>query len=1014
MCNFIKADGKQCGLAKNKAYCHIKSHKEKVEEIVVEEIVIEEKEEEIIVEEEEEIVEEKVVEEIAVEEDEFDDCDTDSEDEIDESEEEKNEPSNISEKKMAPQLGAIDTTEPPTDAIVTKPISIGTKKDTTIIENIRPTPTTPFNEFECFKLNKGREYEYWIRKCAIGDGLVSWNLLNNGQYTYDTNGCSIYRVVDSDNKKNTRYVWLYNRVDACAFVKFVHEQMKRECHEIFITGAHIKFFIDCDAKMTDAEFAKYGMTEEDLIKEIANDYIAAFKHTLEYNDNAYDYYSDDIDYMITNRSRKINGGVKLSCHIITNVVMSVPECKAVINYMKAEGMIEVSATEAYIEFIKSAIDVQPYRKNGSLSLPGGVKHGNVQMVLKPFNQMHTTGYLLDRSNCSCRCAFSEDFDTTPQTDLQIFDDATPEFIKNCLKHIKKVPDYYSEVMDVYARIPKNNFLFVGRTGKSFCSICKRDHENDSTLMLIFNERQQAAYWKCTHADKSIKAKRWFGRASKEIDFDEDMEFAENDVEEFAEIAAKRAKAAKEALEAKKKEDKKSPLDILREMMMKITKDRYKREARTGIVYKKIHPYYYQPLYQEPIDFLNAIFAAEPMWHTAVEKTRKELISMIKQVIHPDFEWIKLDYDYIGYRNGCYDLSTGKFTKTDDITINIQVRKYFDEDFVECQATPLLDSCLRYQNFDDATIEFTYFLLGRLMTRITDKFDFMTMLYGTGGSGKSLLANLVKHTLHENDIGVLSSTLEEKFGLVQWTNKQLVSCDDIDNLAKTLNKANFLSMGTRGAVSCPIKNGGVTIVHDWSIPLIINSNRLPNYQDKSGEVIRRIWMIEFERAIEECDKNVDLETQIKKTEMCAFIQRARSTYLRFKQEYGSVGVETIAPQPLKDTRRMLLIELNNTARFISERCTYDDGNVMPLTSLNKSFREYLKNRFSRDNSDRDIIDISTMRKIDSSYTAELVKICKDCRQKHKKGCCDDYSRTNRTSRMEVYNLRLLTDYELARD
>ncbi|DAZ98121.1 TPA: hypothetical protein N0F65_003107 [Lagenidium giganteum] len=49
--------------------------------------------------------------------------------------------------------------------------------------------------------------------------------------------------------------------------------------------------------------------------------------------------------------------------------------------------------------------------------------------------------------------------------------------------------------------------------------------------------------------------------------------------------------------------------------------------------------------------------------------------------HPDFEFIKLDYNYIGFRNGIYDLAVAKFINTKDINGNAQVRKYINQDFV---------------------------------------------------------------------------------------------------------------------------------------------------------------------------------------------------------------------------------------------------------------------------------------------------------------------------------------------
>ncbi|KAF4036248.1 hypothetical protein GN244_ATG11740 [Phytophthora infestans] len=68
----------------------------------------------------------------------------------------------------------------------------------------------------------------------------------------------------------------------------------------------------------------------------------------------------------------------------------------------------------------------------------------------------------------------------------------------------------------------------------------------------------------------------------------------------------------------------------------------------------------------------------------------QVLYFIKNIINPDFEFIKLDYDFIGFRNGIYDLSNATFILTDDIVENIQVRTYIDSEFeLNTDDAPLL-------------------------------------------------------------------------------------------------------------------------------------------------------------------------------------------------------------------------------------------------------------------------------------------------------------------------------------
>lgn len=139
------------------------------------------------------------------------------------------------------------------------------------------------------------------------------------------------QVVDG-KMKNRRFVWLYIHFDRSAFRKFALMQLKHECHEVVIGNRKIKFFIDCDDKVTNADSKAYEMTTEKLIVHMATDYMAAFNHALEYIDCDFAIYEDDNNFLVTNRSRKMEGGVKLSTYVVINIGFTFEKSKAIIKY----------------------------------------------------------------------------------------------------------------------------------------------------------------------------------------------------------------------------------------------------------------------------------------------------------------------------------------------------------------------------------------------------------------------------------------------------------------------------------------------------------------------------------------------------------------------------------------------------------------------------------------------------------------------------------------------------------
>ncbi|GMF65810.1 unnamed protein product [Phytophthora lilii] len=147
----------------------------------------------------------------------------------------------------------------------------------------------------------------------------------------------------------------------------------------------------------------------------------------------------------------------------------------------------------------------------------------------------------------------------------------------------------------------------------------------------------------------------------------------------------------EVNEKNEDKEKRRPLDILIEKLIENVKDKYKREFQSGAIYENLLPYYNVRKYDDPAVFLNVVFADEPLFHMCKSQDHQQLLYFIKNIINPDFEFIKLDYNYIGFRNGIYDLFNATFILTADIVENIQVRTYIDSEFeLNNDYAPLLD------------------------------------------------------------------------------------------------------------------------------------------------------------------------------------------------------------------------------------------------------------------------------------------------------------------------------------
>lgn len=120
----------------------------------------------------------------------------------------------------------------------------------------------------------------------------------------------------------------------------------------------------------------------------------------------------------------------------------------------------------------------------------------------------------------------------------------------------------------------------------------------------------------------------------------------------------------------------------------------------------------------------------------------------------------------------------------------------------------------------------HFLMGRTLTRLNDNFDFMLMINGVSIAGKSTIAKIALHSMYKSDIGILSKSLEAKFGLANFCDKQIVYCDDMPyNLPKVLDRGDFVAMMSRGSISCPVKGKTPFMIGTFQLLLIV-TNCLP--------------------------------------------------------------------------------------------------------------------------------------------------------------------------------------------
>lgn len=430
-------------------------------------------------------------------------------------------------------------------------------------------------------------------------------------------------------------------------------------------------------------------------------------------------------------------------------------------------------------------------------------------------------------------------------------------------------------------------------------------------------------------------------------------------------------------------------ELVNEFLNECKRHNYKREKHTGVIYKQVKPYAYVK-YMEPMDFLNNILSDDPIFHSNVNNM-DNLVKYMKQYDHIDCPFLIYDKHYLGFSNGVLNTITCEFTEIPHS--NLVVRKYFDQEFTYTTNTPLMDQIIDYQFTNDVR-DFIYACLGR-MFEIRDNYGFMLYLLGEPGCGKSLIIDVLSECF--NNVGCINESYEIKYGLSSLLDKDIIVCDDLPkNISSIFPQQTFQTCVTGGKVSTAVKNKDAVTV-DWTVPMLWAGNWYPDYIDK-GQISRRLLTANFEKIVNKPDPS--LKKRILENELPTFIYKCLLYYKRLI-EHNDLDIWNICPEYFLNQKEELRIERNPLYKFLLENTKYKKDNVVFLNDLKTEFSNWIGKKINK-------LDLGTFYQVNSEYVIEKLKICKNCLNEHKKGCCENYDSKQRTTTNIVKNIELVNN------
>ena len=358
----------------------------------------------------------------------------------------------------------------------------------------------------------------------------------NDKYLHPLTGLSILLRVEYSTIR--AFFWFYSILDANKFIRYVHEEQHVEAHEVIIHTNRIKLFFDIDLHLTDTELQdlidfyselseESGLTIDDVARHLAHLYYEATLASLESNGNDLHELQNECDMMFSTRNRNITEDTfKISIHLITNIVCSVEQCRAIVADVKSNVLFDpveyrLDVPEDHIEKIANGIDLQPYHRHGSLALPGGRKIVDgveyINEIQQHFQWRGEENFITRIDSVIANINLNE-YGVAHSSPFESTKEVSKEYVEQVLKYLHKIPNYDQSDWDIEASSMKGCVMRLRRMAPSYCPNCDRTHDNDNTLLIIFNEEKGLGFWKCDHA-KTIKSKLFY----KEDRVDDELE-----------------------------------------------------------------------------------------------------------------------------------------------------------------------------------------------------------------------------------------------------------------------------------------------------------------------------------------------------------------------------------------------------------------------------------------------------------------------------------------------------------
>jgi len=340
-------------------------------------------------------------------------------------------------------------------------------------------------------------------------------------------------------------------------------------------------------------------------------------------------------------------------------------------------------------------------------------------------------------------------------------------------------------------------------------------------------------------------------------------------------------------------------------------------------------------------------------------TAKNIIEYLsKSKSDQEFPWLTPDRTVTAWRNGLYLAESKQFLTydrvQDEVDSNVVACKFFDYDFYTQDTpagrdgwyqlpTPVFESIMDYQKMTEEAKKLMYVMIGRLRypMAVYDRWQVVPFLKGMAGTGKSTIGKYCLEMFEFADMGILSSNIEDKFGLYALMDKFAWVCLEVKERFG-LPQSEFQSMISGEHMNIPVKHD-TAISTVWNSPGLMCGNEMANWVDAAGSMTRRLFIWEFYELVREADPT--LEPRLKQ-ELGVFIRKVNEAYREYAERYGGIDIWNIPEctyfRLTRERAKSIINPINSFIQTSEVVRINSDGGFMPFSRFRELFIQWAKN------------------------------------------------------------------------